>query len=118
MLSSLSREWNGVVLIMVTPTLSVTDSRVSSPADAEGMQHPREDLGLVAEPANRPDGPVCAPAPVSHRNRQRGDHSGSESRRAATHFAGSWTITRGSCKAPVTSRSGRDPAGGRLSYGE
>ena len=36
------------------------------------------------------------------------------SRSLATHFAGSETITRGSCRAPVTSRSGREPAGGGL----
>src|SRR4051794_30393501 len=67
---------------------------------------------------NRPDGPTCDPAPSSQRNRQRGDHSGSVARRRATHFAGSQTITRGSWSAPVTSRSGRTPAGGTLSYGE
>ena len=46
-------------------------------------------------------------------------HPGRPSRVArslATHLAGSWISTRGSCRLPVTSRSGRRP-GGTLSYG-
>ena len=87
-------------------------------SSGEPVEHPRVDLGLVARWPKRPEGPACAPAPSSTRNWQRGDHAGSLCRSAATHLAGSDTITRGSCSAPVTSRSGRPPAGGRLSYGE
>ena len=88
-------------------------------ADSQPVEDPGGDLGLV--------GQVPEPARTGRRGRPPRARSGTGSaattpgrcaRSAATHFAGSCTITRGSCTAPVTSRSGRAPAAGRLSYGE
>ena len=70
--------------------------------------------GMAGEPGHmtvEPDGPPCAPTPISGRNRMR-EPSVSVARSLATHLAGSWILTRASLTAPVTSSAGRRPDGG------
>ena len=75
-------------------------------------------------PPRRPGGRSVPTGRRAHPRRSRSGRAaaattpGRSARSAATHLAGSRTITRGSCTAPVTSRSGRVPGAGRLSYGE
>ena len=78
--------------------------------DPHRLQDERLDLSLVANRALRPDGPPWAPTPSSGRNSTR-RAAVSVARSLATHLAGSWIPTLGSCTAPVTSSAGRGPAG-------
>ena len=101
------------------PEVHAATLGAGSVGDAEPVEEPGEHLGLVgevAEPAARPD--VRAGAGLDRGTGSAATTPGRTRAARATHLAGSRTMTRASCTAPVTSRSGRPPAGGRLSYGE
>ena len=111
---------NDTLLIRASVAVSTDSTSRSVGIDqAKAVEDPGVDLGLVAE--------VADSGRTGRRGRRRRSRRGTGS--AATTPGRSraappptWparcTITRGSCSAPVTSRSGRTPAGGRLSYGE